>query len=73
MNHEKRNNAESQSVCLVMGSPVDKTVAEKKGLAREYHGKKYYFCCAGCAEKFEQDPESYIKNASTPRKQGGCC
>ncbi|MGB2906030.1 MAG: YHS domain-containing protein [Candidatus Aminicenantaceae bacterium] len=27
----------------------------------EYEGKTYYFCCAGCKEKFEQDPEKYTK------------
>jgi Cu+-exporting ATPase len=27
----------------------------------EYKGKTYYFCCAGCKEKFEKDPEKYTK------------
>ncbi len=24
-------------------------------------GKNYYFCCAGCAEKFKADPEKYLR------------
>ena len=27
----------------------------------EYKGKKYYFCAVGCKEKFDKDPEKYIK------------
>lgn len=59
-NSNKSNSADSRSVCPVMGSPVDTKQAEIKGLVREYKGKKYYFCCDGCPEKFEKDPESYI-------------
>src|SRR5689334_20075404 len=28
---------------------------------REHSGKPYYFCCGGCAEKFQADPEKYLK------------
>lgn len=51
---------ESQSVCPIMGGVVDKKTAEAEGLVREYKGRKYYFCCDGCPEKFDVDPESYI-------------
>lgn len=27
----------------------------------DYNGKTYYFCCAGCKDKFEKDPEKYAK------------
>jgi Cu+-exporting ATPase len=27
----------------------------------EHGGKKFYFCCAGCAEKFKSDPAGYLK------------
>ena len=27
----------------------------------EHEGKKYYFCCAGCGEKFKASPETYLK------------
>jgi Cu+-exporting ATPase len=26
----------------------------------EHAGKKYYFCCVGCVEKFEANPEGYL-------------
>src|ERR1700686_3939608 len=26
----------------------------------EYAGKKYYFCCASCAEKFKGQPQTYL-------------
>ena len=60
-NQEKQYDAESQSTCPVMESLVDKKEAEEKNLVREYKGKKYYFCCEGCPEKFDKNPESYIK------------
>jgi Cu+-exporting ATPase len=27
----------------------------------EHAGKKYYFCCAGCGEKFKANPQGYLK------------
>jgi P-type Cu+ transporter len=27
----------------------------------EHAGQKYYFCCAGCAQKFQSNPEQYLK------------
>jgi Cu+-exporting ATPase len=36
--------------------------------ARAEHGRRtYYFCCGGCAQKFQQDPEKYL-SASAPMK-----
>jgi Cu+-exporting ATPase len=29
-------------------------------------GKTYYFCCAGCAQKFEADPLKYLAAAAAP-------
>jgi xanthine dehydrogenase accessory factor len=26
-----------------------------------YEGTDYYFCCAGCRQAFEQDPDAYVK------------
>lgn len=43
-----------QTTCPVMGGPVN------KDFYTEYKGKKVYFCCAGCKEKFEADPEQYL-------------
>ena len=43
-----------QTVCPVMGGAVNKS------MFTEYKGKKVYFCCPGCKEKFEAKPEDYI-------------
>ncbi len=42
-----------QTECPVAGKPVN--------LAKsvEYEGEKVYFCCGGCAKKFEADPEAF--------------
>jgi YHS domain-containing protein len=26
----------------------------------EHAGKKYYFCCEGCAKQFRQQPEKFL-------------
>jgi len=28
----------------------------------EHNGKTYYFCCGGCAQKFQQDPAKYLSD-----------
>lgn len=38
-----------------------------------YKGKKYYFCAVGCKEKFDKEPEKYIKVSSEPGRGCGCC
>ena len=43
-----------QKTCPVMEGPINKE------LYIEYKGKKVYFCCPGCKEKFEKEPEKYI-------------
>jgi len=42
----------------VCGMQVDPASARVKV---EYDGKSYFFCCAGCAKKFEAAPEQYLK------------
>ncbi|UCE41554.1 MAG: YHS domain-containing protein [Candidatus Aminicenantes bacterium] len=49
---------ENKVKCAVSGSTFNKSDAFG---SMEYNGKNYYFCCAGCKEKFEKDPEKYIK------------
>jgi Cu+-exporting ATPase len=41
----------------VCGMNVNPETAKAKA---EYGGKTYYFCCRGCAQKFEQHPEKYF-------------
>lgn len=37
-------------------------VDEKKAAATyEHKGKHYYFCSAGCKNKFVENPEKYVK------------
>jgi YHS domain-containing protein len=43
-----------QTTCPVMGSPVNKAIFV------EYEGKKVYFCCPPCKDKFNAEPEKYI-------------
>ena len=46
--------AVEQTTCPVMGGAID------KAFFTEYKGKKVYFCCAGCKEKFEAAPEQFV-------------
>ncbi len=43
-----------QTTCPIMDSPIN------KALFTEYKGKKVYFCCPMCEEKFNKEPEKYI-------------
>jgi len=43
-----------QTICPVMAAPIN------KDLYTEYKGEKVYFCCPGCKQEFEKDPEKYI-------------
>ncbi|MFF9564758.1 YHS domain-containing protein [Leifsonia sp. NPDC014704] len=53
--------ADDLTECVVMkGSTVSKAKAEAAGLYRDYHGERYWFCCAGCAPRFDADPARYV-------------
>ena len=43
-----------QTTCPVMGNPINKAQFV------EYKGKKVYFCCPPCKDKFVEEPEKYI-------------
>jgi peroxiredoxin/YHS domain-containing protein len=45
----------AQTLCPVMGGPIDKTIYA------DYKGQRVYFCCAGCKAQFEKDPEKFLK------------
>jgi len=47
----------------VCGMQVDPASARAK---TEYGGRTYFFCCAGCAKKFEAAPEQYLKPRPMP-------
>jgi len=44
-----------QKKCPVMGGDINKEVYI------DYKGRRIYFCCAGCEEKFMKEPEKYLK------------
>lgn len=48
------NAAIEQTVCPVMGGKIN------PALYVEYQGEKVYFCCAGCPETFEKNPQQYL-------------
>lgn len=43
-----------QTMCPVMAGAINKDIFT------EYKGKKVYFCCAGCKQEFEKQPEKYL-------------
>lgn len=44
-------------ICPVMGGEVEKDTAYKV----EYEGKVIGFCCQGCVDKFNENPEEYLQ------------
>lgn len=54
----------------VIGMAIDPVckmeVDEKKAAATyEYKGKKYYFCAAGCKDRFSKEPEKFLGKEKT--------
>ncbi|MCU1270329.1 MAG: Lead, cadmium, zinc and mercury transporting ATPase [Acidobacteriaceae bacterium] len=45
----------------VCGMTVDPATAKAKV---EHAGRTYYFCCSGCAQKFQSNPDEYLKPKS---------
>ena len=38
------------------------TINEEKAVEKtEYNGKAYYFCGKGCKDRFEKEPEKYLR------------
>jgi Cu+-exporting ATPase len=51
----------------VCGMSVD---VEKTKARVEHGGRTYYFCCGGCAQKFESDPDRYLATTTENKKTG---
>ncbi|WP_043497209.1 hypothetical protein [Georgenia sp. SUBG003] len=50
--------------CPVMpGSMVVKRDAEAAGLFRDFEGRRYWLCCAGCGPRFDASPARYAARA----------
>ena len=46
--------------CPVMkGNKVNVADATKKKMYADHQGKRYFFCCAGCAPAFKKNPAKY--------------
>jgi Cu(I)/Ag(I) efflux system membrane fusion protein len=54
-----------EATCPVLGNTFNITATTS---VVEYKGKRYYFCCPGCDDKFMESPEKYIGEES---KQAG--
>ena len=48
-----------QTVC-----PVTEEKIENKEAFTDYKGRRIYFCCNGCKEKFAKDPVIFLKKMS---------
>ncbi len=46
---------------LVIDPVCGMTVSADSSRPLLYEGTDYYFCCAGCRQAFEQDPDAYVK------------
>lgn len=51
-----------RSKCPVSG---EEFVVSETSPKAEYQGKTYFFCCPGCAKKFESDPQKFLSKPST--------
>jgi YHS domain-containing protein len=48
----------NQTVCPVMGKPIDSSVYT------DIQGQRVYFCCKSCVDKVKADPDKYFKAAA---------
>src|SRR5260370_7504901 len=48
-----------------------KVVQEKAAAKRDHAGKTYYFCSKGCAERFSNDPETFLAAPGTAEMDHG--
>src|SRR3954470_6294102 len=61
----KQNAAQKSATDPVCGMQVNPGTAKNFSA---YHGKKYFFCSAGCKTKFEANPQQYLNK---PRPAAG--
>jgi YHS domain-containing protein len=55
---EKPKELKPQSVCPVMGKPIDSSSYT------DIQGQRVYHCCPGCSKKLKADPDKYFKEAA---------
>lgn len=52
---DEKAEGKPQTTCPIMGGKIDKAIFV------DYEGKRVYFCCKACPEKFLKEPAKYIK------------
>nr|WP_174506413.1 heavy metal translocating P-type ATPase [Acinetobacter sp. Marseille-Q1620] len=61
------------TLTLVRNDPVcGMCVSEDSTHFSEYKEKKYLFCCQGCKQKFEQNPQSFLQEKTQISEGCGC-
>lgn len=50
-----------QTVCPVMGNPVDRAISATWEGNERFTPKRVYFCCGNCIKTFNKHPERYVK------------
>ena len=64
---EKKTAAKTEVECPVMkGHKVNVKEATGKKAFADHKGRRYFFCCAGCAPEFKKNPEKFAKAESLP-------
>lgn len=69
MDYEKRG-GEIMTQYPVCHMNVDESKAAATSV---YKGKNYYFCAKGCKEKFDKEPEKYVKGTEGHGYSHSCC
>ena len=64
-NYRERSEEMAAHKDPVCGMQVDEASAAGSS---EHDGRRYYFCNAGCKEKFDQDPQRYAGGATQAEK-----
>lgn len=60
--------AAEKEICPVTGEEFEKTDTTP---SFEFKGETYYFCCPGCKDKFEKNPEEYLDKEEEVLHQHG--
>jgi xanthine dehydrogenase accessory factor len=61
LGEEMPENTPKEAIDPICGMTVETTEAKHTS---EYQGTCYYFCCAGCKQTFDQQPQKYAKATS---------
>ena len=62
-----QSSGKAQAKDPVCGMDVNPATARYK---TPYHGKEYFFCCAGCLQKFQANPEKILSTPPKPMTMG---